>query len=132
MNDGYVKLYRRTLESRVFQNGDLLKVWVWCLLKATHKEIWVSVNTGRGETEVHLMPGQFIYGRKSAAKELRMPESSIRNRMVKLKNMQNLDMQVNTHFTIVTIINWGIYQSVENKKDRQKDNQRTTKGHRQE
>jgi len=125
---GYVKIFRKMIDSRVFQNEGLLKVWIWCLLKANHEERWVPMSTGRGATEVKVCPGQFIYGRKSAAKELKMKESTIRNRMKKLENMRNLDMQPDTHCTIVSIINWDIYQMQENKEDRQEDNQRTGKG----
>jgi len=125
---GYVKFYRKSVESRAFQNEGLWKVWSWCLLKANHKKCWVPVNTGRGETEIKVEPGQFVYGRKTASKELKMPESSIRNRIVKLKKMQNLTVKPDTHYSIITIMNWGIYQSSDIIEDRQKDNQRTGKG----
>ena len=125
---GWVKMHRKLACSRVFQNPDLLKVWIWCLLRANHSEVWVTIKTGRGETEVFLKPGQFIFGRKSAAKELRMKPSSIRNRMKKLENMRNLDMQPDTHYTIITITNWSSYQLVEKKEDSEEDRHRTTKG----
>jgi len=86
------------------------------------------MRTGRGTIEVHLEPGQFIFGRKSAAKELGIPESSVRNRMKKLKNMQNVDIKEDSQYSIISVINWGSYQAIEKKEDSQKDNQRTTKG----
>ena len=98
-------------------------------MKGNHEETWVPVKTGRGETQVHVLPGQFIFGRKTAAKELNMDTSNVRNRMKKLKTIGNVDMQPDTHYTIVTIINWGSYQVKEEKKDRQVDTQRTPKGH---
>jgi len=128
MDQGYVKLWRKSIKSRTFQNADLWKVWSWCLMKANYEEAWVPVSTGRGETEVHLLPGQFIFGRKTAAKELKMNESSTRNRMEKLRDIENLTLKTDTHYSIITIINWPIYQNKEIKEDRQEDNQRTTKG----
>lgn len=124
-DEGWIKLHRKLLNSRVFQNKDLLRVFLWCLLKASHREEWVPVKTGRGETEVHLKPGQFIYGRKKAAKKLKMPQSSVRNRIEKLKNIGNLDIQPDTHYTIITIINWETYQVREIKKDSPVDSQGT-------
>ena len=126
MEQGYLKLYRRTLESQVFQNEGLLKVWIWCLLKANHKKKWVTLKTGRGETEVEVLPGQFIFGRKAAAKELKMKESTIRDRVKKLTNMRNLDTKPATHYTLITIVNWHTYQPVEKKADSKDDNQPTT------
>ena len=115
MNDGYIKAYRKTMRSQVFQNEGLFKVWMWCLWKASHKEQWVKIKTGRGFTEVHLLPGQFIFGRKSAAKELKMKPSTVWKRIIKLKNMQNCDIESNTHYSIITVINWEFYQGSEKK-----------------
>ncbi len=125
---GFIFLHRKLLDSRVFQNEGLLKVWIWCLLKAGHEDRWVPVKTGRGETEILLRKGQFIFGRKTAAKELKMSPSTIRNRMEKLKKVENLDIQTDTHFSIVTIVNWELYQHPNKKEDTQTDRQRTGKG----
>lgn len=131
MNDGYVKLYRKSIDSRVFRNLGLWQLWTWCLMKASHKEIWVSVSTGRGDTEVRLLPGQFIFGRHAAAKELKQKPTSTYKRMMKLQTMQNLTMKSDTHFSIVTICNWDKYQTQEYKEEQAKeqasDNQVTTK-----
>jgi len=106
MDHGYVKLWRKVINSRVFQNDSLLKMFIWCIVKAAHKEIWVPISTGRGTTEVCLQPGQFIFGRKTASKELRASQGSTYKRLQKLKNLQILDIQSNTHFSIISIINW--------------------------
>lgn len=136
MERGYLKLWRKSLESVVFNNPEVWKLWCWCLVKASYKKRWKSVVTGRGETEVEILPGQFIYGRKTAAKALRMNESTIRNRMEKLKKMGKIDIKPDTHYSIVTICNWESFQSEEDgkgqAKGQPKDNQRTTKGHKQE
>lgn len=110
---GYVKIYRQLLDSEVFCNADLLKVWIWCLLKATHRDRWVSVRTGRGETQVGLQAGQFLFGRKSAAKKLKMPESSVNDRMKKLQGIGCIKIEPYPHFSIITILNWTFYQDAE-------------------
>jgi hypothetical protein len=115
MNEGYIKAYRKTMKSRVFQNEGLFKVWMWCLWKASHTEQWVTIKTGRGTTEIHLLPGQFIFGRKTAAKELKMNPETVRKRMHKLKNMGNLTIESTTHYSLITIVNWEFYQG-DNKK----------------
>ena len=128
MENGYIKLHRKLLSSRVFQNEGLLKVWIWCLLRANHSGKWVSIMVGRTKTEVWVEPGTFIFGRKSAAKELKMPESSIRNRMAKLKKMQNVDIKVDSNYSIIIIINWDTYQASKNNKDSEEDSRRTAVG----
>lgn len=115
MNQGYIKLYRKTLDSRVFGNPGLLKIWIWCLLKANHKGQWVSVKTGKGTTEVWIESGQFIFGRVTAAKKLKMHPETVRKRIHKLKNMGNLTIQSTKQYSIITIANWAFYQG-DNKK----------------
>jgi len=126
---GWVAIWRKSMDASVFQNEGLWKVWTWCLMKATHKRQWVSMKTGRGTKEVELQPGQFIFGRHVAAKELNMPPSTVRNRMAKLKKLGNLDIQQDTHFSIVSIVNWDSYQYGSKDEANQLDNQRTRKGH---
>lgn len=72
-NETWMKLYRKLLHSPIFENEKALKVWIWCLLKATHIEREQLV----GQQLVHLEKGQFITGRKAAAKELKMKERTV-------------------------------------------------------
>jgi len=110
---GWIKLHRKSVDSQAFQSEGLWKVWTWCLLKANHKDRWVSIRTGRGMTEVFVKRGQFVFGRKTASKELKMKPPTVQKRIVKLKNMQNLITQSDSHFSIITICNYNIYQGYE-------------------
>ena len=136
MDSGYVRLWRKSSESAVFQDPHLWQLWTWCLFKAAWKPQVVAQKTGVGNTLVNLRPGQFIFGRKSAAKALKQPASSIRNRMEKLEKLGNLDTQVDTHWTIVTIRNWDIYQLTEERVGhalgQAEDTHRTPTGHKEE
>ncbi|MDR4509583.1 MAG: hypothetical protein MRJ65_15375 [Candidatus Brocadiaceae bacterium] len=127
-SNGWIKMHRKTISSRVFRNEGLFKVWAWCLLKANHKPSWITLQTGRGESEVYVDAGQFIFGRHTAARELGMAESTVRNRMKKLKKLGNLDIQRDRHYSLITIVNWETYQMQEIKEDSKEDNQRTGKG----
>ncbi len=111
--EGYVRLYRSSIDSAVFQDDALWKVWSWCIMRATWKERWVSFPTGRGNSEVHLLPGQFIFGRHTAEKELRQDGASAARRLEKLERLGFLSRQPSTHYTIVTITNWGSYSGDE-------------------
>ena len=128
MERGYVKIYRKSLDARVFNNEGLWKLWTWCLLRAGHEERWVTVKIGANITEVHLKPGQFIFGRHSAAKELRMNPNTVWKRILKLKKMENLNIRSNNHYSIITIVNWGLYQDRDNKSNSE-SNSRVTAGY---
>ena len=99
-DETFVLLYRKSIDSAVFQNAELWKVWTWCLMMANYKRRSVSVRTGKGETVVDLKPGQFVFGRNEASKALGMKPSSVRNRMQKLKKLGNVDIQHDHNFSV--------------------------------
>jgi len=119
MNQGYIKLHRKTLDSRVFQSEGLLKVWIWCLLRANHKGQWVWIKTGKGTTEVWIEPGQFIFGKYTAAEELKMPPSTVWKRIKKLIAFGNLVVKSNHQYSVITIVNWDTYQGAKEKRNHQ-------------
>jgi len=119
--DGYIKLYRKILDNPVFQNERLLKIFIWCLLKASYKEHEQIV----GLQTVLLKPGQFIYGRYKAAQELKIKPSTLNDHMNTLKRLRIIDIKPNNKFSIVTIANWALYQSKEEESDNKSDNKAT-------
>jgi len=126
--NGWVKLHRKVLESSVWGNEGLLKVWLWCLLRANHLETWQTMSTGKGKTQVHLLPGQFITGRDSASKELDQKPTTLRKRMLVLQKLGNILLKSDTHWTIVSVCNWDTYQSGAKPKGQASDRQVTGKG----
>lgn len=130
---GWVCLHRRIRESAIFASMVLLKVWVWALTKATHRRIVSSIRTGRGTSQVEVLPGQFIYGRNVAAEELDMPPSTVHDAMQKLKSLGSLDIKPDTHCSLITICNWKSYQDLDAMNQQAtrhpSDNQATTNRH---
>lgn len=121
--EGYIKLYRKLLESSVFQNEKALKVFIWCLLKATHKDREQLV----GQQLIKLESGQFIFGRKKASEELKMKESTIYKYIKLLEEMKICNIKSNNKFSIVSIEKWSLYQVQEEKNNSNNNNKVTTK-----
>jgi len=124
MNRGYVRLWRKSLDAGWIKNYKLWCFWTYCLMKATHKEYDAVV----GLQIVHLMPGQFIFGRRKAATETGLTEREIRTVLDFLRKAGNLTIKTTNKFSIITIVNWTIYQSVEIKNDPLNDQPLTSKG----
>lgn len=91
------------------------------------KASWREHETLVGFQKVHLMPGQFIFGRKMASVETGLSERTIRTSLLHLQNYQNLTIKATNKFSIITIINWEIYQSSEDSNDQQSDQHPTSK-----
>lgn len=123
MNRGYIKLWRKSSDSGWFKNPNLWTFWCWCLTKASHKEIDIIV----GYQKVHLMPGDFIFGRRSASIELGMSERTIRTNLDSLRKRKNVTIKTTNKFSIISVINWDIYQSDKSTSDQQSDQQVTSK-----
>jgi len=132
MEHGYVKLYRKSLTSGLMQNPELWLFWCWCLLKASHCERKAVV----GFQEITLQPGQFIFGRKAAAKELPLSERKIRTSVHFLVESQKMTIKTTNKFSIISIVNWNTYQierpTTDQQDDQQTTNKRPTTDHKQE
>jgi hypothetical protein len=112
----YIKLFRKILKSPIWDNEKMLKVRIWCLLKATHKDREQLV----GRQIVFLKKGQFIFGRKKASEELKIKEKTLYDYMQILQSLQMLNINPNNKFSVVTIEKWEDYQIEELKIDNKK------------
>lgn len=106
MDKSWIKLYRNLLYSPIFENEKGLKIWIWCLLKATH----IDRNQLVGQQIVELKKGQFVFGRKKASEELKMTESVIYKYIKLLKKLEMISMESNNKFSVVTVKKWEDYQ----------------------
>jgi hypothetical protein len=125
MNRGYIKLWRRSLDSAAWKNLKLWRFWTYCLLKATHKPVDAMV----GFQRVHLEPGQFVFGRGRAARETGLSEQSVRTCLQSLsgpspaesegkvcaKSTREITVQSTKRFSVITVCNWDSYQKSDNR-----------------
>jgi len=125
MNRGYVRLWRRFLDDGYLQNPNLCVFMLWCLLKASHKEHAVTVGLQR----VALEPGEFIFTLRNAAKDLKMSLKQIRVIVATLKNSEFLALKTTNKFSVITIMNWQIYQETEEEKGTPKGTLGAHQGH---
>lgn len=120
MNRGYVKVWRKIQDTEILKNHRYCAFFLWSLTKASHKRINIIV----GCQPITLEPGQFVFGRRIAAKELGMSEQEIRTCIELAKKADFLTIKSTNKFSIITIINWPIYQGSDI--DNQPANQPTT------
>ena len=121
MNRGYISLWRKFQDSLIYNDSQAVHLWIHLLLKATHKEINLLV----GGIKVNLKVGQLLTGRKSLSKETGINESKI-NRILKLlKNEQLIEQQTTNKYSIITVLNWDLYQTGEQQTEQQVNSKRT-------
>lgn len=111
---GWISIYRKIIDNPIFDNPRGLKIWLWCLLKANR----LPKNVLLGRQLIHLKAGQFIFGSTSAGEQLKMSKSTIHFWMNYLKVERYIERKTTNKYSIVTILNYQDYQTVERKVER--------------
>lgn len=114
---GWIKLHRKIVDSPIWEDPYYLKLWLYCLMKATHKDREVII----GNQVIKLKPGEFITGRKSLSDDLntgvkpklKLNDSTWWRYLNNLEKMQMLHIKKTNKFSIVSIVNWNEYQETE-------------------
>lgn len=109
MENGWIKLHRKLLASKVFQNNNALKIWIWCLLKATHNKRTYLM----GLNQIEISEGSFIFGSFVAKEETKMAISTIWRWLKFLENEKQIIVKSSNKYSIITIIHWKDYQNLD-------------------
>lgn len=123
---GWISLHRKLMDNPIYSNAFMLKLWIHCLMKASHKEHKHLV----GNQMVKLEPGQFVTGRhalavefnKGAKKDEVVSAITLWRWLKSFEEWQMLNIKTTTKYSIVTVINWSEHQQNE----QQMNNKRTT------
>lgn len=128
MYEGWFKLHRKIVTSPIFDNPEALKLWIWMLAKAAHQAHVQMI----GNQNVPVAAGEFVFGRKAAAAALGMTESKIYRLLKMMEKNGMLTVRSNNKFSVVQIVNWGVYQHAEGDSrtaaEQQTDSKRTADG----
>lgn len=109
---GWIKLHRQFLEWEWFEDANTMKVFLYILLKANHKDgNWKGVELKRG---------QMIFGRKKASEKCRISEQSVRTSITRLKSTKEITIKTTNRYSLITVLNYENYQG-----DNQQINQQT-------
>ena len=107
---GWLRMHRQIVDSEVFADEHLLRLWIWILVRANFKRAHISMTTGRGKSVVELKPGQLIIGRNKGAESLGWKPSTFRDRLRRLELRGMVRVLSDTHWSIVSVVNWEFYQ----------------------
>lgn len=123
MDQGWIKVHRKILENPVVcKDSDHMAVWLYLLLKATHKKIPMMF----GKKKIELMPGQLIVSALTISKTLKLSESKVRRCIKSFKIDEQIDEQATRNGRLITILNWESYQNSDEQNDEQVTNKRRT------
>lgn len=118
--EGYIKLYRKIIESEFYFSERFTKqqAWVDLLLLARHNSGLVTI---RG-IDIKLNLGQLCYSQLSLSKRWQWDRKKVKKFLNQLKKREMVDIKISKVTTIISINNWNSYQGVDNKTDNRMHN----------
>jgi len=117
---GWVWLHRKIFEWEWWTDPNTRILFITLLLLANHKPgRWKGVKINRG---------QLITGRKKLAKITGLSEKSVRTALKRLKSTSELAIKATNRFSLITIVNYDIYQGGDLVAASNKATQRSNKG----
>lgn len=118
---GFIKIYRKFIKWEWYSNKITKEVFIHLLLKANWKA---------GKFEGYDIPrGSLVTSRAKLAKELLTSEQQIRTALKHLKSTGEITIKATNKFTIITIVNYEMYQQNNQEENHQPTNNQPTTNH---
>jgi len=99
---GWIKLHRKITEWEWYDDIPARTLWFHLLVSVNYEAgYW------RGKK---IAAGQIITGRKKLAKATGLSEQQIRRVLKNLQNSQQINIETTKQYSIISIVNWKLYQ----------------------
>jgi len=119
--EGWVKLHRKILNWQWIDDMNTFRVFLFLLLSANHKDaVWK-----RHEVKM----GQYITSLDMMAQQTKLTRQMVRTAFKNLKNSGEITIKPTNKFSLITIVNWELYQGKGDDVDAPASTQKTHKQH---
>jgi predicted transcriptional regulator len=106
MRNGWIKLHRSLLDWEWYDDINVMRVFLHCLLMANHKD-----KKYRGAV---VERGSFLTGRDTLASQTGLTVQQIRTSLNKLKSTNELTIKSSKQGTVIQVVSYDKYQEVTN------------------
>jgi len=106
MRNGWIKLHRSLLDWEWYDDINVMRVFLHCLLMANHKD-----KKYRGAV---VQRGSFLTGRDALASQTGLTVQQIRTSLNKLKSTNELTIKSSKQGTVIKVVSYDRYQEVTN------------------
>lgn len=120
--EGWISLYRKLLNASWFGKSEYVHLWIYLLLKANHedKEIYV------GNEKVLVKRGQLLTSRSKLSEVVHVNENKIYRALKCFENEHQIEQVKTKKYTVISIVNYDVYQKREQDNEQQMNSKRTT------
>lgn len=119
MYQGYTKRWRKLWDSDLANHPNASHLFAYLIDHAA----WKETETGYRYQCVILKRGEVLIGRESLSKKIGLTSRMIRTNLNYLKTTNRITIKTTNRFSVISIINYDIYQSNEDNNDQQNDQQ---------
>lgn len=105
MAGDWIKLHRKVIESQVFSDSEVFRLWCYLLLRANYRPSYF-----RGEK---IDVGQVAFSQRMLAETLGVHRTTLQRHLKRLEEMGNVGLRSGHDFTVATIYQWQTYQTAD-------------------
>ncbi len=118
--DGWIKLHRKFCEWRWYKNVNTKTLFIHLLLNANHKTMEFGIET--------VKRGQIVVGRNKLAADTGLSPREVRTSLSHLLATNEIStIKTTNRYSILSVVNYDIYQSDKKQNGQQIDQQATSK-----
>jgi len=118
MNNGWIKLHRKFIEWEWYDDANVMRLFIHCLLLANHED-----KKWRG---IEIKRGTFISSYSKISASLKLSVQQVRTAFDKLHKTGEITRETTSEYTKVIVCNYSTYQSDKKESNKPNNNQITS------
>lgn len=123
VSNGFVKIHRKLLDNPISDKPNYLAVWLFLILEANHKDACIIFDNQK----MTIKRGQCLTSIRKISKKFKLSLGSVHNILKYLISERMIERSGNNRCSLVTIINYDLYQEVERKTEQSVNSSRTVR-----
>lgn len=120
--EGWIRVHRKIIDEPWFNKSEYVYLWLYLLLKANHKDQEIFV----GNEKVLVKRGQLLTSRHKLSEVVHVQENKIYRILKCFENEHQIEQRKTKKYTVISIVNYDIYQKSEQDNEQQMNNRCTT------
>lgn len=120
--DGWVSIHRKIIDAPWFNKSEYVHLWLYLLLKANYEDKEVFI----GNEKVLVKRGEILTSRHKLSEVVHIQESKIYRILKRFENEHQIEQHKTKKYTVISILNYNMYQNNEQENEQQMNNKRTT------
>lgn len=120
--EGWIRIHRKIIDVPWFNKSEYVHLWLYLLLKANHKDQEIFI----GNEKILVKRGQLLTSRHKLSEVVHIQENKIYRILKCFENEQQIEQYKTKKYTVISILNYDVYQKSEQDIEQQMNSKCTT------